>query len=325
LWDVPSEKSIWQRLYLWSGYSRANPAFSNDGEHFAYHENEFNVEILNVQSAKSVNTLQFQSGDGQITALALSNWKRVAVALDKGAQDDKAELAEIDDTGRDVNSDVDVVRVQTVVGGVSLAYDARGRHLFLVGNKTTRSNWAVYQRIGYCWDTMTSNRSRTFSPYLRGLTSWAAPLYNIPSTSSAVFRSFYSLATFCLGIFTSNYVYGNILCFRSSGVCGFDRQSLLVLVEHEHFVLGDPTIPMPRSDPSQNDWKYLLRFEGKALEKMSERIEPTSVVKIAWNNLPSIGDVRAMVPTEAGLTLLLEGEKFISIGNEYFVYPAQQM
>jgi hypothetical protein len=310
---------------VWSGYSRANPAFSNDGEHFAYHKNEFKVEILNAQSAKAVNTLQVQSGDGQITALALSNWKRVAVALDKGVQDDKAELAEIDDTGRDVNSNVDVVRVQTVVGGVSLAYDARGRHLFLVGNKTTRWYW-VYQRIGYCWDTMTSSPSRTFSPSGEpGLTSWAAPLYNIPSTSSAVFRSFYSLATFCVGIFTSNYVYGTILCFGSYGVCGFDRQSLLVLVEHEHFVVWAPTFTMPKSDPNQNDWKYLLRFEGKALEKVSETMEATSVVKIAWNNLPSIGDVRALVETEAGLTLLLEGEKFISIGNEYFVYPVQQM
>jgi len=327
LWDVPSEKSIWQHLYSWSGYSRANPAFSNDGEHFGYHKNEVEVEILNAQSATAVKTAQVQSGDGQITAIALSNWKRVAVALDKGTQDDKVELAEIDDSGRDVNSDVDVVRVQTVVGGVSLAYDTRGRHLFLVGNKTT--HWAgtvpMYERMGYCWDVMTSSTSMIFVPTLAaGVSIWGTPLYNIPSASSAVFRSFYSLETFCVGVFTSKYLSESILCFGSYGVCGFDRKCLLVLVEHERFAVWDRnSIALPKSDSSQNDWKYLLRFEGKALERVGKKLDATSVAKIAWNNLPSIDDVRALVETEAGLTLLLEGEKFISIGKEHFVTPIQ--
>ena len=40
------------------------------------------------------------------------------------------------------------------------------------------------------------------------------------------------------------------------------------------------------------------------------------VAKLAWDNMPPLTDVKGFVETDAGLTFILEGEKFIFFGKE---------
>ena len=43
------------------------------------------------------------------------------------------------------------------------------------------------------------------------------------------------------------------------------------------------------------------------------------MAKTAWNDLPPIQEVKALVETEACLTLVCEGETFISLAKERIV------
>ena len=337
LWDASSGKSIWQRQYRWSAArQRARPTFSSDGKYFGVHHDDNSVEIFVAQSATLVNTVsgQFAEGNGRITAIAVSrNGKGVAVAMDRGSVDIQTpdardhDAAMLNEPGRYVEStlgsNVDVVQTHAV-SDVCLAYDPRGRYLFLIGNSVTRDEAGDYIPVGLCWDTISRSEPIRFPPLQPGISHWATPLYNMPASSLSVFRGFYSNAEFHLGVFSSTQYSRTCLVFESYGACGFTPQALLILGNEEHFDIWDvkrrmwirkhDRSPKDRSDGSL--YKYLLKCEGKGLEKREAKMDANFVAKIAWDNMPPIEEVKGLAETEVGLTLILERENFIFLGKD---------
>jgi hypothetical protein len=60
----------------------------------------------------------------------------------------------------------------------------------------------------------------------------------------------------------------------------------------------------------------LLRYEDKVLENYGELADVNVVTKIAWDNMPPLTEVKGFAETDVGLTLILEGEKFIFFAKE---------
>ena len=79
-----------------------------------------------------------------------------------------------------------------------------------------------------------------------------------------------------------------------------------------------PKRSLARPDSSDETvYKYLLRCEGKRLENYKAiQMDANFVAKIAWDNMPPLTDVKGFAETDAGLTLILEGEEFIFFGKE---------
>jgi hypothetical protein len=285
------------------------------------------VEIFDAHSGILVKTIGIES-DGRITTIAIvRNGKGVAVAMEHGALNvstPDADMATLDDARQNVGSNVDIVQTRAV-SGVSLAYDPRGRYLFLVGNLTSRGKHGEYKRIGFCWDVI-NRREQVIFPEdeSRIISGWTTPLYNMPCNNFAVFRGFTSNAGYYLEIYTSIQLCGNIICSDNYSVCSFNNYSVLILGNEDQFHFWDGSrdswIPILKNTrPNSSDktvYKELLRYEGKALENYGEQADVDVVAKIVWDNMPPLTEIKGFAETDAGLTLILEGEKFIFFGKE---------
>jgi len=285
------------------------------------------VEILDAQSAIVVNTVGIQS-EGRITAMAiLTKAKRVAVAMDSGILDEPTEetgSATLNKTGGDLGSNVDVVQTRAL-SRISLAYDLRGRHLFLVGHSTSSDKRGFYAQGGCCWDIMIRNGTVVLSDETRSIRNFLTPLYNMPSNPLAVFRGLSSDGSFSLGVYNSTKLFGNVINFENYPIFSFNSHSVLVLGNDDHYLVWDGKLhggwirKQNRTRPDSSDktvYKYLVRCEGKGLESSNVFVDATLVAKIAWDNFPPLTDVKGFVETDAGLTFILEGEKFIFFGKE---------
>jgi len=331
LWDASTGDNIYRRQYPWTGIhlARPDPTFSSDGKYFGIHDGDKAVEILDAHYATPVNTLALQS-EGRIMAIAvLKNGKRAAVAVDSGILDVPSEgtdLATLNDVRSPIGSHVDIVHTR-VLSGISLAYDPRGRHLFLVGHSTTRSGNGLYPPFGCCWDTIIRGSPMIFQPEnFWAIRSWITPLYNVPSNDFATFRGLSRNLNVYIDSFTSTGSYGLILFFATSAICSFGSQSILVLGSEDSCKVSDWATDrwidkqcLERPDYSDKTvYKYLLSCEAKVLENNNTRtrLDTEFVAKLAWDNMPPLTDVKGFVETDAGLTFILEGEKFIFFGKE---------
>jgi hypothetical protein len=329
LWDTSNGNEIWRRDYPWVGIrSRADPTFSSDGKYFGVHHGDKAVEILDAQSAILFSTIGIQS-EGQITAIAISKTgKRAAVAIvSKSPYVEMVVSVKLNDIRGDASPNVDVVQTRAV-SGISLAYDRRGRHLFLTGNSAiTRTESGAYTQCGFCWDIIRRLQVIFPRPEEADLRDWVTPLYNAPSSDFTTFRVFSgpSGRSVYLDCFTpSDTGLGAVLSFSPYTVFSFDSRSLLVLADQDRFHVwdSDRQLWVRRPDctrPDSSDkrvYKYLLSCEGKALEESKVQMDAKIVAKIAWDNVPSLRDVKGFVGTDAGLTLILEGEKFLFFGKE---------
>jgi hypothetical protein len=325
LWDASHGNDIWCRQYQWSGtHSRADPTFSSDGKYFGVHHGDKALEILDAQSATPVNTIAIQSM-GQISAIAISkNAKRTAVAMESGnTPTEGTGLATLNKTGVDLSSNVDVVQTRAL-SGISLAYDPRGRHLFLVGNSTLIGKRGEYAQGGFCWDIMIRTGAMTFLDESdRTISHWVTPAYNIPFNDFAVFRGLFSDAYSHVGVYNSNKIFGNILNFENYAIFGFNNHSVLVLGNEDRYTIWDGKSPAtwitkqhPRPDYSDKTvYKYLLSCEAE-LNNHKAQLDAKFVAKLEWDNMPPLTDVKGFAETDAGLTLILEGEYLIFFGKE---------
>ena len=327
LWDAASGKCLWRRQYPWNGiHKRANPAFSSDGKYFGVHHGDQAVEIFDAESTKLVKTVGIHSEE-QIAAIALSrNGKGVAVALDGRFLDVptlEGVMAKLNDIEGDVSSNVDIIQTRGV-SGISLAYDPRGRYLFLVGNSTSRDVIARSARVGFYWDVINRSIPEFFREESLTVSSWNTPLYNMPSHNSVVCRCFSARGTFWVDTYGFIGNSRTILSFKQYAVCSFNNRFLLVLGNDVDFDLWDEAQFkwLSKQDRTRTDssntiiYKYLLRYEGKGVENVGAEAGTKFVAKILWDNMPPLTEVKGMAETEAGLTLILEGEKFMFFSNK---------
>jgi len=299
LWDMSSGASIWQRQYPWIGWgSRARPTFSSDGKYFGVHHGEMSVEILDSKSGKLVMAVPFQI-QAQVMAIAVS----------QAGVEPKAILGLLALTS-------DVVETYAVFD-ISLAYDSRGRHLFLVGNSNSGRS------VGFCWDTRTRTGTGAikFHPDSLDMSTVATPLYSFP-TSSAFFRGYHVESHFLLGVFNTNTQVALVNAARiSHGICGSGHQSPIVLGNEEDVAYWDSGrgrwIPAVRSTRTTNKiYKNLWKWEQTEPGGSGNSIQFKVVAKMAWDDMPSMDEIKGSAATEAGLTLILEGEKFMFLGKE---------
>jgi serine/threonine protein kinase len=330
LWDAWSGQALWAVQFPWAGVrSRANSTFSSDGEYFGVHHGDKTLEILNAKTATSLTQFDVKFGDGRITAIAITrNGKGMAVAIAETVQQgvlepsapagprDVASLVTLNDTDQH-QPNLDVVQTRRL-SHISLAYDPRGRRLFLLGCH------GEYQRVGICWDTITKSALMTIPPSQDLVANnWISPLYNAPSTDIFL-RGLQSGGTFQLLVFPIlNVMNLTAIQFHSYGIFGVKHPYILILTNEEMFDVWDITLSRWRpqhihtvKDPSDTtSYKYLWKCDGKALDKVGGPTEFSIIAKIAWDNMPPLREIRGLAEKDDGLTLITEDEKFIVLHN----------
>jgi hypothetical protein len=154
--------------------------------------------------------------------------------------------------------------------------------------------------------------------------SWTTPLYTIPFNNFVVWRGLHTGDQFFVEMYASKYIYGGIVGFQDFSVASVNSNSLSVLGSYDQvYVSGRPQdvwlskVARRRKDSSDKTvYKYLIRCEGKELEQRGAKVIANFTGRLVWDNMPPLTDVMAMAETEAGLTLLLEGEKLVFFGRE---------
>lgn len=325
LWNALTGDMIWRRQYsLIDIPERTNPTFSGDGKYFGVHHGDRAVEILDAESATLVNTVEIQS-EGRIAAMALlRNGKGMGVAMDCGilnVEPKEKDMATLSNVRRTTSLNITDIIQTRGVHDVSMAYDTRGRFLFLVGNSTLRAPNGREKRVAFYWDITTRSRTNVIFQEIDNPVAgnWCTPLYNMPGNDFVLVRGFTLTGEFLVDTYTATSVRGCILSFKHSGVLSYGRQCLLVLGHYDSLGVWDKkrrTWVLKDGFTTANPldktvYKYLYQCEGKGLDHIGEQVKVKLAAKLVWSDMPTFTDVKAMAETESGLTLMLEGEKIM--------------
>jgi len=324
LWDA-SGTAFWELNleYPLAGIrSRANSTFSSDGESFGVHSRGKTILRFNATTTEPYSPFDVKFGDGHIMAIAITtNGKGMAVAIAETARDglgclsppslrEVGSLATLTDADKD-QPNVDVIRTRQL-SNISLAYDSRGRRLLLVGS------YGDYQRFAICWDTITKGALMTnLSPHDSVVSTWFSPLYSLPSNSLTFLRGLQWWNEFCLMAFptfsnaSAMFRTGiQVIRFYSYGVFGVRHSSILIITNEETIDVWDAKLGdwrrhdnlTPKDPGDKTPYKYLWKCGEK------DPTEFSIIAKIAWDNMPSLGEIKGMAETDDGLTLIMEDE-----------------
>ena len=337
LWDTSSGEILWEQQGAWGSWGYSTPVFTSDGRYFGicntdtrlYKNVDRRVYVFSAKDGSSVRDVVLPK-NGEASAIAISR-SRVAVAISMGgidAMSDWQDVAQLVDSGPHLHRDVDVVETRGAFG-ISLAYDPDERYLRVVSVLRGSKNMPV----SFSWDVRYRSAPTIFEPQRDTLDfdrcEWTTPLCNMPCNNLTFFCGYYnnrySKSYVCIN--TTTQFYGAFLVFDEFVVFGFNTRGLLVLAERDRLAKWDirrknwvPIQNQRQPDLSDNTvYKYLVRCEGKGLVENGGEIDATFVAKIAWDDMPTLREVKGLAETEAGLTLIMKDEKVVFFSKEQIV------
>lgn len=285
------------------------------------------MEILNAESAMSLKSIDLQF-DGRISAVAITrSGKGVAVAISEAVvpagskpptlltAETIGSLATLNKTEQIQGSNLDVVRTQYLFD-LSLAYDARGRHLILF------AAFGHSEVVVICWDVITRGVVQLYGP--REVKEYHSifPIYNMPLNEDAIIEGFISGVDshFSIGSITRGRSFRIDISFRSSYVFGVNNRSVSILANDNGFKVWDRRLQNWRKgkeytlgDPEDKIiYKYLWNCAGKT----SENTDFTFAGRVKWDDDLAQRQVKVLAETERGLALIMDNEQFVYFGKE---------
>jgi len=324
LWAVSSGTSLLRLSYAGDAHSwQANPTFSSDGNSFAIHTSRETVGLFDANTGSYIKTIDAAASGISAIAVSKNGWS-VAVAVRRALVDTKDETPRAV-YGESTETPTTKVLVPNGMQDPRLAYDPRGRRLFLVGIVFVSDGKRKEPRLsGVCWDIITKSNGRDFTTSYRiDTTDLETPLYCLPSNNLALICAYRNGGSFCLSIFTPYSLSENIIAHHGSCVIGFNNRSLLLLGTENNSALWDTSQQKWKStnfggssvDTSDKTvYTYLSKVDGEGFESEHRRGRSfSSIAKLVWDGMPAMFDVKAAAESEERLALFLDGERF-----EYF-------
>jgi hypothetical protein len=328
LWDVSSGKILLQLLYDGSEYSsRANPTFSCDGRYFAVHGGGKTVEIYDANTGSFSKSVDGPSA--QLSAIAVSkNMKRVAIALFHEKLDSTSGATNEDDVATLIHPGPgETMHIVSTYGvnGAALAYSNSGRYLFLIGTVLVDKKKEMGDEVRVWWDVMLRRRGKQVTGNVSvDSHRWTSPLYELPTNTDVFVRGFNIYGIFVVAKSTLHHL--NYSISVSGGVIGSNGRSLLILGADTDVQFGNtregewviPNTDIPKDPSDTAEYKYLLQYNGEEFELLEQKLQQGAlfVAKLAWDDMPSLVHVKAVVETEGRIALFLDGEKFVYFEKE---------